>query len=165
MHRNCAVYLEKMKSYLGPASCLAFVSFVMLISFFGYVTSHLNEARLFSFGWTHRMKLGNSAQNITTTYYENLDTSHAHLEDMLHKTMETAYCKPVDYGGHLTWKADDVSGLCQCLRNAHYEYTKAVCSQQADNSCISQKSMESEKASFYFHLFFWHIHSSLGIYT
>jgi hypothetical protein len=106
-----------------------------------------DDARWFSFGWTKRVGIPNALETISNAYKANKDTSPVSLNNLNMLIMESAYCKPVNLGGQLSWRGEDVSGLCKCLKHAHTEYVHAVCS-PTTMQCVPEENMKNPQVRF-----------------
>lgn len=88
---------------------------------------------LFRFQHSSRGAVG-SLKDIGNSYSTNKNSSEAALESLLNSAYERGMCYPVLYGGSLQWSGDDVSPLCNCIRNMHMEYSSFVMANGTDDT-------------------------------
>lgn len=124
------------------AQGLGALSFLLLLTACITTTANIKNAGMLSYGWTDIFGVNAARDPVCTMYQSNIDTSEATLANMHRDAMDSAYCKPVDYGGQLIWKESDVSPLCRCLSIAIREYEKAVCPR---GMCLDKNAMDSEE--------------------
>lgn len=60
------------------------------------------------------------------------------------KSHALAMCYPVVYDGFLQWAGGDVSPMCNCLQNMHYEYTSHV----TNVALWNNQTNDADKAKF-----------------
>lgn len=91
------------------------------------------DMRFFTFSWTRRlqsndawMNMSDAKEDITRMYHDNDDSSLVGLGRMMDTIFRNASCRPVLYDGGLDWMPHEVSPTCNCLRNIHVDYIKAV---------------------------------------
>lgn len=68
----------------------------------------------------------------------------ASMKILADKSHALAMCYPVVYDGFLQWAGEDVSPMCNCLQNMHYEYTSHVTNVALWNS----QTNDADKAKF-----------------
>jgi hypothetical protein len=95
------------------------------------VIVNTQDAELFSFGWTYRLSSRNLnmqhvQEQIAAKYLNNTDSSKIALGMMTDEILDLAHCKDAIYSTGLSWQASDASPTCNCLRNLHVEYIKAI---------------------------------------
>lgn len=103
-------------------------SIFMLWTFALTVFVNIHDAHYFSYAWTQRDLLEPAKYSVAKMYADNRNTSAVHLGYMLDTSFEAAGCKSVIYGSDdlFHWEEEDASPTCNCLRNVHAEYVKAV---------------------------------------
>lgn len=145
------LFLKK-KSHMqrgqGASTLIASSLLLLILLITSWV--HQGDIKWLSFGWTRRAGIPNAAQEIADAYKKNTDTSPASINNLYAAVTNSAYCKPFNYGGHLSWKPDQVSGLCKCLGNAHAEYVQAVCNTDASTgarNCVTKSAMGNPHVS------------------
>lgn len=102
------------------------LSVILLYSLAVTAFSNASNAKMFSFGWSNRVLGTVERDGVVNLYRDNRDTSKAKLDSMLKQAMSMAMCKPVLFGGSIQWEQQRVSPACNCIRNTHVEYVKAV---------------------------------------
>lgn len=97
------------------------------------VTVNRSECKLFTYRWTARLtgledysNMTAAAETIQEMYAENQDSSSDHLGMMMDQIFSLSRCEPAIFGGELQWDQAGASPTCNCLRNIHLEYVKAV---------------------------------------
>lgn len=102
------------------------LSILLLYALAITVYSNLSLAKMFSFGWSNRV-VGNPGRDaVAALYRDNTDTNSTKLDAMLRSAMQAANCRPVLFSGGIQWEESQVSPTCNCIRNTHVEYVKAV---------------------------------------
>jgi len=93
----------------------------------------LDDSKMFSFGWTYRLGIKDSRANmyaagveISNMYCINRNSSPERLAQMLGEAYHKASCKQSMYEGGIEWSEREASPTCNCLRNMHVQYAKAV---------------------------------------
>lgn len=95
------------------------------------VIVNTQDAELFSFGWTYRLSsrdlnMQHVQEQIAAKYLNNTNSSKVALGMMTDEILDMAHCKNAIYSSGLSWLAQDTSPTCNCLRNMHVEYIKAI---------------------------------------
>lgn len=126
--------LKRSSSTWGNAPFISLViNLLLLFTLSVTVLTNLEDAGMFSFGWTYRLNTNDASvdmnaarEAIRTAYAANTDSSLDHLGSMLDDFYDLARCKPALYDGGLEWSAGEISPTCNCVRNMHVEYVKSV---------------------------------------
>lgn len=115
----------------GTVTVIINILVLVILSLSMYVNTE--DSRLFSYGWTYRLGSKDERVNMTLAkesimkmYKSNLNSANDHLGTMLDDIYSLAMCKPALYDGGLEWSADEMSPMCNCLRNMHVEYVRSI---------------------------------------
>lgn len=94
---------------------------------------YIDEAKLFTFEWTERLHPADDRLNMTgfakeldMMYNTSRNFSVENLGTIMGFILKRARCQPVMLDASLRWGQEGVSPLCNCLRNYHVAYVKAV---------------------------------------
>lgn len=97
------------------------------------VIINAKDVKFFTFDWTRRLEstdglrnMTQARENIALAYINNRKSDHFSLGEMMEEMYRNASCRPVRYDGGLSWMSHEVSPTCNCLRNLHVAYIKAV---------------------------------------
>lgn len=140
------------KTIMRPQTTSLAASTFLLLLITITVLDKRDDAKWFSFGWTRRVGIPNAAASIATAYRTNNDTSPASINSLHTLIMQSAYCKPVNLGGQLSWRSEDVSGLCKCLGHAHLQYSQAVCAKETGR-CVPKDAMHTPQVNILYSFF------------